>query len=98
MPRSHRLLVANPNDLTWTDLFQSVNQGGYKRGQMIQLNGLRAKNDHRNLTIPEVLLILDPAIDCHQNIELCILRGFKQFTIFEPAKPSTLSRLAFMLR
>ena len=65
---------------------------------MIQLNGLCAKNDHRNLTIPEVLLILDPAIDCYQNIELCILRRFKQFTISEPAKPSTLSRLAFMLR
>ena len=56
---------------------------------MIQLNGLGAKNYHGNLSIPEVLLILDAAVDRNQNIELCILRGVKQFTIFEPAKPST---------
>ena len=65
---------------------------------MIQRNGLRAENDHRNLSIPEVLLILDAAIHREQNIELCILRGFEQFAIFEPAKPSMASRLAFMLR
>ena len=56
---------------------------------MIQRNGLCAKNRHGNLSIPDVLLILDAAIDREQDIEICIFRGVEQFAILEPAKPST---------
>lgn len=43
---------------------------------------LYAKDDYRNLSIPEVLLILDAPIDREQNIELRVLRGFEPFAIF----------------
>jgi hypothetical protein len=55
---------------------------------MIQLNGLRAKNDHRNLSIPKVLLILDAAIDRNQNIELAFSAASSSSPFSSPPNPA----------
>lgn len=54
-----------------------IKQSRYKRDEMIQRNGLRAKNDHRYLPILEVLLMLDAAIDRKHSPRLRAVRHFR---------------------
>lgn len=58
---------------------------------MLQRNGFRPENDHCDLPMPELLLVLDAPIRCEQNIELRLLSSLEQVPVFESTEPGNSS-------
>jgi len=52
-----------------------------ERQEILEKNGFPAKNNNRDPTIREVLLILKTAVYREENIKVCCLRCFEEFAI-----------------
>jgi len=54
------------------------------------------KNNNRDFSLPEILLIFESAIDGQDNIEFCSLGGGQKLAIFKPSKTGISGRLAIV--
>lgn len=70
-----RLLLADPNELTWSDLLQRLEHFGDERSEDIETIAHRDDDDHRYLATLETLLVHEVLIDGHEGVELALGEG-----------------------
>jgi hypothetical protein len=89
-------LSADPDDLPGLNGFNPSEAIGDQGQEVFQQDRLSAKNNNRDFSLPEILLIFESAIDGQDNIEFCSLGGGQKLAIFKPSKTGISGRLAIV--
>ena len=80
------------------DGFEVAETLGNQGQEVFQQDRLSAKNDNRDFSLPEILLIFESAIDGQDNIESCRLGRAQKLTILKSSKASVSGCLTIMSR
>jgi hypothetical protein len=69
---------------------------GNQRQQVFQQDRFPTKNDNRDLSLLQILLVFKPMIDGQDNVEFCSLGCGQKLTVLQPNKASVSCRLTIM--
>lgn len=70
--------------------------GGGLRQKILQTVRLRPKNDNRDLSGSQILLVFDALVHGEENIAAGCFRGCKKLAILKPGQSSVTGRLAIV--
>ena len=92
----HLSLAANPDNLPGLDRFDGVEAIGHQGQEVFQQDRLSTKNDNRDLSSFQILLVFKSTIDRQNNVEFCILGCAQKLAILKAGKASISGCLAIV--
>jgi hypothetical protein len=69
------------------DGFEMREAIGHEGQKIFQQDGLSTKNDNRDLSLLQILLVFKSAIDSQNNVESSSLRRGQKLTVLKSSKP-----------
>lgn len=79
--------------LAGLDGLEDGKTSGYARQQLFEGDGLRAKDDHRDVSASEILLVTEAVIHGQQDVKAGGFRGVQELSVLESTKTGVSGRL-----
>jgi hypothetical protein len=92
------LIHPDPDDLPGLDGFEVSKAFRNEGREVFQQDGLSTKNDNRDLSLLQILLVFKSTIDGQDNVESRSLGCGQKLTILKSSKPSVSGSLAIVTR
>ena len=89
-------VATDSDDLAGLHPFELREALGNQRQQVFQQDRLPTKNDNRDLSSLQILLVFKSAIDGEDNVEFCSLGRAQELTVLKSSKPGVSRRLTIM--
>jgi len=89
-------LTADPHHLAGLNGFEVSKASGNEGQEVLQKDGLSTKNDNRDLSLLQILLVFKSTIDGQDNVEFCSLGCGQKLTVLKSSKSSVSGRLAIV--
>jgi len=93
-----RSLSTDSEDLAGLDPFELGKAIGHVRLQVFEEDGPPTKNDHRDLSLLQILLVFKSTINRQDNIEICILGCGQKLAVLESGKAGKSGGLTVVAR